>query len=125
MTSGLPFRVGDVIEVELDYDGHKATLIGEAWVGSASLVRVAHYPIASHSRGPLAPFITFIRVVPPALPDEPPDRSVVLDRWNRPWQLRDGFWSWGHAAYVWAQLNKDRGPLRLMVPAPDPLAVDE
>ena len=120
----LPFRVGDVIEVELDYDGHKATLVGEAWQKHPGMVVVGAVAITGDQG--FAYKATFVRVVAPALPPEPPDREIVKDRGDYPWHRRQDYWydTQGNGL-DWTELNQSCGPLRLMVPAPDPLAVDD
>lgn len=59
--------------------------------------------------------------VEPPLPPEPPFRAVVLDRERDCWQLGDGWSSpFSTAELSWLELNKNYGPLVVLVP--DPLA---
>lgn len=59
------------------------------------------------------------------LPEEPPDRAVVLDRCAYAWQ-RHGVWWWpigegsaGNMAVSWAHLLVDGGPLTPLITVDD------
>lgn len=93
----------------------------------AEAIPVSDVPTLDHrfvkheTLGVISVAVGCLTAVPPSLPEEPPNRSVVLDRGGDAWQRNgDGEWELPgvDGQHTWAYLNERYGPLRRLVPDP-------